>query len=108
MTKTAQGKSRNTTARRKSCNTKKKGARDHFTGSKLAFLVSWSEKFQEASDSDTVSSFYTKVTADFVKNFGLGEPFHKEPTNDSPPDPTTPRPLLENTSALFTKLRTVS
>jgi hypothetical protein len=93
----------------------KKGAPHHFTGSKLEFLLSQSKPFQEAlnGDTNTVSSFYSKVAVDFVKKFGLEEPFHKESTDSvlGEPVPTT-LPVASLTeaeaSALFTKLRTVS
>jgi hypothetical protein len=100
-------------------NTAKLGAPDHFTGFKLAFLVSCAAMYQQCLDSDTVTGFYDKVTLDFVAKYGQDEPFNKEFADD-PPDPEDgigddehdDAPLskeeTDRNAVLFTKLRTVS
>lgn len=102
MAKKTQGKSGST----------KKGGRDHFTGTKHTFLESKAAFFQESVDSKSVTTFYDKITSDFVKKFGLEEPFHKEPTDSSlepGPVPTTlSGTALAERTALFTRLRKVS
>jgi hypothetical protein len=102
MPKKMQGKSAGT----------KKGARDHFMGTKYTFLESKASFFQESVDSKSVTTFYDKITSDFIKKFGLEEPFHKEPTDSSlepEPVPTTlSGEALTERTALFTKLRQVS
>jgi hypothetical protein len=99
----------------------KLGAPDHFTGFKLAFLVSRARIYQQSLDSKTVAAFYNKVTLDFVKKYGQEEPFNKELAED-PPDPEdvddndddneANMPLsekeAEENAVLFAKLRTVS
>jgi hypothetical protein len=101
---------------------RKLGAPDHFTGFKLAFLTSRASLYQQSMDAKTVSSFYDKITVDFIAKYGLEVPFNKDPAED-PPDPEdnpgnddlddpTHTPLsAEETAAkaeLFAKLRTVS
>src|SRR5258707_1175408 len=63
----------------------KLGAPEHFTGFKLAFLVSRADLYQQSLDSKAVTAFYNKVTLDFVKKYGQEEPFNKELAED-PPD----------------------
>ena len=86
-------------------------------GFKLAFLTSRMGLYQQSQDSKTVTTFYNKVTLDFIKKYGEDEPFHKELAED-PPDPEDieededdPPPSKEEAEAsavIFTKLRTVS
>jgi len=94
----------------------KKGAPDHFTGFKYAFLTSRSGLYQQALASNTVGSFYDKVTREFIAKYGKDEPFNGEPVDD-PPEPDDmdedegSAPTKEEAAAsalLFTKLRTVS
>jgi hypothetical protein len=98
----------------------RRGAPDHFTGFKLAFLDSRADSYQQALDLNNVAAFYNKVTSDFVAKYGQEEPFHKEPAED-PPDPEDVEagdgepeetPLsqedADRKALLFTKLRTVS
>ena len=98
----------------------KRGAPDHFTGFKLAFLVYRQDQYQQALDSKTVTAFYNKVALDFVAKYGQDEPFNKEFAED-PLDPEDGGGFndddLENVPSkeeaaqnaiLFTKLRTVS
>lgn len=99
--------------------TVKKGAPEHFTGFKLAFLASKAIAYQQALDSKTVAVFYDKVTLDFIAKYGEDEPFNKEFAED-PPDPDdvdvdgedsdNVPPTKEEAAAsavLFAKLRTV-
>jgi hypothetical protein len=46
------------------------GAPDHFSGFKLAFLVSKAASYQQCMDSKTVPEFYNKVTKDFISKYG--------------------------------------
>jgi len=101
--------------KKKDSTTVKKGAPDHFTGYKMAFLTSQATSYQNALDSRTVAAFYNKVTRDFIAKFGENEPFNKEPDED-PPDPDDmdideDNPLTkeeaEASAALYVKLRTV-
>ena len=99
----------------------KLGGPDHFSGFKLAFLVSEAALYQQARDTKAVAEFYDKVTKDFIAKYGWEEPFNKEPAED-PPDPVdflegdvdddAQAPLsnekAEEYLAIFTKLRTVS
>jgi hypothetical protein len=94
----------------------KLGAPGHFTGFKLAFLISRAAAYQQSLDAKTTTAFCTKVTLDFVVKYGPQEPFHAEFVED-PPDPedgdNEPEniPLskedAEENAILFTKLRTV-
>lgn len=95
----------------------KKGAPDHFTGFKLAFLASRSASYQLALDSKTMTAFYDKVALDSIAKYGEDQPFNKEPDEDPPElddideDEEGPAPTKEEAAAsalLFTKLRTVS
>ena len=104
--------------KKKNGQARKRGAPDHFTGFKLAFLIAREDAYQHASDSKTVTAFYNKVTADFVAKFGQEEPFNKEPAED-PPDPEDLcdddelddgqlKEEADENAKLFAKLRTVS
>jgi hypothetical protein len=98
------------------------GAPDHFSGFKLAFLVSKAASYQQCMDSKTVPEFYNKVTKDFISKYGGDEPFNKEPAED-PPDPegrdgivgdhdraqeALSKEEAAKNAVIFTKLRTVS
>lgn len=99
----------------------KLGAPDHFTGSKLAFLVSQGTLYQQALDSKSITAFYDKVAMKFVAKFGFEEPFNLEPENnltdsedgldgdavDSSALTLSEKEIAEQ-PALFVKLRTVS
>lgn len=107
--------------KRKQGEPSKLGAPEHFTGFKLAFLVSRADAYQQALDLKTVAAFYDKVALDFMAKYGREEPFNKEFVED-PPDPEDmaeggdteldKEPLSKEEAAqnavLFTKLRTVS
>jgi hypothetical protein len=99
----------------------KLGAPEHFSGFKLAFLVSRAAQYQQALDAKVVAAFYNKVTLDFVAKYGQQEPFNEEFAED-PLEPDVvleggdgggdDEPVLSNEEAaanavLFTKLRTV-
>lgn len=60
----------------------KLGAPDHFTGSRLAFLVSQGTLYQQALDSKSITTFYDKVAVDFVTKFGFEKPCNLEPEGD--------------------------
>ena len=87
----------------------KLGAPDHFTGFKGQLLASKAQLFQDAMDSKTVSVSYDNITLLlFKENFGLEEPFKKEPTDivldlGVPAPASTPLTLADKV-ALFNKL----
>jgi hypothetical protein len=97
----------------------KRGAPDHFTGFKLAFLTSRAALYQQCLDSKSAGAFYDKVTSDFVAKYGDEQPFNKDLAEDAPDpevfgegeDEDVTRPSKEEaaeSAVLFTKLRTVS
>jgi hypothetical protein len=96
----------------------KLGAPDHFSGFKLAFLVSKAPLYQPSMDSKDVASFYDKVTREFLAKYGHEEPFNAEPAED-PPDPEDnpeydpdeepqSKEEADAKAVIFAKLRTVS
>jgi hypothetical protein len=101
----------------------KLGPPDHFSGFKLAFLVSKAALYQQALDTKnaaTITAFYNKVTLDFIAKYGEEEPFNKEVAVD-PPDsedidegddeigiPPQSKEEAAASAVLFGKLRTVS
>ena len=64
----------------------KHGALDHFSGFKLASVVSRAASYQQGMDSTSVSEFYDKVTKDFIVKYREEEPFYNNPDKD-PLDP---------------------
>ena len=101
--------------------TGKRGAPEHFTGFKLAFLVARADSYQQALDAKATGSFYDKVTLAFIAKYGQEEPFNKEFAEDPPnlednfddneDDGDRPHPSKEEadeSTELFKKLRTVS
>jgi len=72
------------TRRKKRSNAAKRGASDHFSGFKLAFLDSRAASYQQSIDSNFVGEFYNRVTRDFIAKYGEDKPFYNDPDEDSP------------------------
>ena len=93
------------------------GAPNHFSGFKLAFLVSQAASYQQCMDSNAIGEFYDKVTRDFIAKYRQEEPFNDNPDKDPDvnlcteiDDPQEPlsKEETEEKAAAFMKLRTVS
>lgn len=102
---------------KKGMQTTKRGAPDHFSGFKLAFLTSKVSSYQQCMDSNSVGEFYNKVTREFIAKYGQEEPFYENPDED-PPDldiltgdvdgPPLSNEEAEGNAGVFVRLRTVS
>jgi hypothetical protein len=95
----------------------KRGAPNHFSGFKLAFLDSQVASYQQCTVLNVVGKFYDKVTRHFIAKFGQDEPFNDNPEEDPDnnlwgevDDPQEPlsKEEMEEKAAAFMKLWTVS